>query len=293
MRPPPRSPTAPTTPPPTNDATSPAASAKSPQASPSWRPSPPNWSRSCSARRTARQSANPATPALHPPRTPLADLLLAWVGTPTWEDSEAFLTSHSQELLTLGGYAALSQLAAARPGDNTLALHVNLLSAVLAHGITAAYAQLRAELAQEQQADMLSEWVSLAADPAASAAYLAEHADDLNNPQAIALLTAECDRQPADPRLWRHLGLLLLADQAADAYAAAESGDPSPFQRSAALLDSGDLDQALAWACLARAADPGPGALLMGQIQTRRERTWPGQGSPRHRRRADRPGAPW
>ena len=117
---------------------------------------------------------------------------------------------------------------------------------------------------------MLGEWISLAADPAASAAYLAEHAHDLNDPQTIALLAAECDSQPADTQLWQHLGLLLLADHAADGYAAAQTGDPSPLQRSAALLDSGDLDQALAWACLARAADPGPGSLLMGQIQTRR-----------------------
>ncbi len=86
----------------------------------------------------------------------------------------------------------------------------------------------------------------------------------------LAALHAECDRDPADPQRWQHLGLLLLADQAADGYAAAQVGKPNPSQRSAALLDSGDLDQALAWACLARAADPGPGALLMGQIQTRR-----------------------
>jgi hypothetical protein len=202
---------------------------------------------------------------------PLVDLLLAWIGAPAWEDSEAFLASHSQELLTRRGYAALSQLAAAQPGDNTLALHLSLLSAVLARGIAAAYAQLRDELAQQRRADVLREWLGLAADPAASAAYLAEHADDLDHPQAIALLTAECDRDPADPRLWLHLGLLLLAGQAADGYAAAETGDPSPLERSAALLDSGDLDQALAWACLARAADPGPGALLIGQIQTRRD----------------------
>ena len=200
----------------------------------------------------------------------LADMLLAWVGTPTWEDSEAFLASHSEELLTLRGYAALSQLAAARPGDDQLALHVNLLRAVLAQGITVAYAQLRAEFAQEQQARMLGEWIGLAADPAASAAYLAEHAHGLHAPQAIALLAAECDRQPGDTRLWQHLGLLLIADKAADGYAAAETGDPSPLQRSAALLESGDLDPALGWACLARAGDPGPGALLMGQVQTRR-----------------------
>jgi hypothetical protein len=205
-----------------------------------------------------------------PAGDPFADLLLSWIDTPAWEESEAFVTSNSQELLTTRSYAALSQLAAAQPGDDQLAVHLNLLRAVLAQGIIAAYVQLRAELVQARQADVLREWVSLAADPAASASYLAEHADDLDAPQAIALLAAECDREPGDARLWWHLGLLMLGDHAADGYTAAGTGDPSPLQRSAGLLDDGDLDKALAWACLARAADPGPGALLMGQIQTRR-----------------------
>ncbi len=201
----------------------------------------------------------------------LADLLLAWVGASTWEESEAFLTSHVQDLLTPRGYAMLGQSAAERPEDEALALHVSLLSAVFAQGIAEAYTQLRAELAQEQLADRLREWVGLAADPAASAAYLAEHTDDLHHPWAIGRLTDECDRIPGEEMLWRHLGLLLLGDQAADGYAAAETGDPSPFERATARLDGGDLDQALAWACLARAADAGPGALLMGQVHTRRD----------------------
>jgi len=202
---------------------------------------------------------------------PLHELMLAWIGTATWEDSEAFLTSHSKELLTRRGYAALTRLAAGSPGDNTLAMHRRLLSAVLAKGIAVAYAQLQDELAQARRSEVLGEWLGLAADPTASAAYLAEHADDLNHPRAIALLAAECDRDPANPLLWRHLGLLLLADQSADGYATARIGDPGPFQRAVDLIDDGDLDRALAWACLARAADLGPGALLMGRIQTRRD----------------------
>lgn len=188
-----------------------------------------------------------------------------------WEESEAFLADHARELLSLRGHAALDQFAAEHPDDHRLTLHVNLLSAVFSQGIADAYAQLRAELAQEQLADKLSEWVGLADDTVASAAYLAGHVDDLHDPRAVALLAAECDRVPADGLLWRHLGLLLLADQAAAGYAAAETGDPSPFQRAAAQLDDGDLNQALAWACLARAADPGSGALLMGQVQIRRD----------------------
>ena len=205
-----------------------------------------------------------------PDEDTLAGLLAAWISTPTWEESEAFLTSHSHELLTLRGYATVSQLAAARPGDDTLTLHINLFRAVLAHGIPAAYEQLRSELDQQHRARVLGEWLNLATDPQASAAYLAEHVQELNDPQTVNLLASECDRNPSDPRLWRHLGLLLLAGQAADGYVAAETGDLSPAERAGALLDSGDLAQALGWACLARAAGPGPGALLMGQVQTRR-----------------------
>jgi DNA-binding transcriptional regulator GbsR (MarR family)/S1-C subfamily serine protease len=205
-----------------------------------------------------------------PAEDTLFGLLVAWVGTPTWEESEAFLTSHTQELLTLRGYAALRQLAATRSGDDSVTLHLNLLRAVLAQGITAAYTQLHSKFAEERRARVLREWIGLAADPAASAAYLTGHGRDLNDPQTIELLAAECDRNPGDPRLWRHLGLLLLTDQAADGYAAVQTGDPNPLERSAALLDSGDLDRALGWACVARATDPGPGSLLMGQVQARR-----------------------
>jgi tetratricopeptide (TPR) repeat protein len=209
----------------------------------------------------------------------LTGLIMEWADTPSWKESQSFLASHSQELLTLSGHTALRQLATTHPEDENLALHVSLLRAVLAQGITAAYAQLRSELSQAQRADTLNEWISLAADPAASAAFLAGHSGDLNDPQAIALLATECEQQPDDPLVWRHLGLLLQGDQAADGYAAMTTGDPDPAQRAAALLDSGDLDQALAWACLARAADPGPGALLMAQIQL-------GRGDPDRARQA-------
>jgi len=201
-----------------------------------------------------------------------ADLVLAWINADSWEDSEAFLASHSPELFTLRGYEALTQLAADRP-SSPAALHASLFRAAVTESISAAYAQLRAQIAEQRTAGMLGEWISLAADPAASAEYLAAHASDLHDPQAIALLAAECDRMPADPRLWQHLALLTLADQAADGYATMRTGDPNPFQRSADLLDRGDLDQALAWACLGRAAQPGPGALLIGQIQVRRGET--------------------
>jgi tetratricopeptide (TPR) repeat protein len=123
---------------------------------------------------------------------------------------------------------------------------------------------------EAQKATLLREWIGRAPDPAASAAFLAGHAQDLTDPLTIELLDADCFREPADRRLWQHLGLLLLGDEAADGYAEASASDPSPVQRAASLLAAGDLDRALAWSCLARAAEPGMGALLMSQVQIRR-----------------------
>ena len=134
----------------------------------------------------------------------------------------------------------------------------------------AAAADRRAIYAEAQRLGVLLEWMGHAADPAASAAFLADHFQDLSDPPTVELLAANCDGQPADRQLWQHLGLLLLDDEAASGYKATQAGAPSPFQRAANLLDDGDLDRALAWSCLARAAEPGPGALLMGQVHLRR-----------------------
>jgi TPR repeat protein len=122
----------------------------------------------------------------------------------------------------------------------------------------------------EQYISVLREWFSQAPNWAASATYLAKHARILLRPLAVELLSAECSRWGDNGSLWEHLGLLLLGDQVAEGYAALESGNPNPPQRAVSLLASGDLDIALAWSCLARAADPGEGALLMGQVQIQR-----------------------
>lgn len=120
------------------------------------------------------------------------------------------------------------------------------------------------QLALPRQPDLLNTGISFAPDPATSAAYLAEHTHVLTDPQAIALLPDECYRQPGDGlRCW-HLGLLFLADESADAYGAAATGDPVPLPRAAAMLDNDDLDHALSRACLARAAGPNPGCPAHG-----------------------------
>ncbi len=197
----------------------------------------------------------------------VTDTISAWISTPTWDDSESFLTSHSSELLTSSGQAFLRVLAA-RNSDNQLDLHLNLLTAAIRDGIPAAYTQLRAGLAQAQRARILNEWLSHSADPAASAEYLTEHASDLLDSSTIAMLASACDREPGNLGLWKHLGLLLLGEHALQAYTA--SDESSSLARAESAFEAGELDEAFAWSCLARAADPGPGALFMATIQMRR-----------------------
>jgi tetratricopeptide (TPR) repeat protein len=201
---------------------------------------------------------------------PLVSLAAAWVQTRTWEESETFLNEHHGELLSTDGHAAMAALATANPGNETLALHVNLLNAAQQEGIGTAYSLLRAELAVARSEAILQGWLDCAPDWAASAAHLAAHASELTDPVTVAALAAACEREPGDARLWLHLGLLLMGDQAAGGYSTAKTGNPDPFQRAGELLADGDLDHARAWASIAWAHDGGRGALLMGRVQLKR-----------------------
>ena len=201
---------------------------------------------------------------------PLANLAAAWIRRATWQASESFLAEHG-ELLSDDGRAAIGALAEASPRNDTLALHVNLLGAARRDGVAAAYAQLRAELAAQRSAAVVRDWLACAPDWPASAAYHAEHAEQLSTPEAKAILADACRREPDDPRLWLHLGLLLLGGQRPDGYASVATGDPDPLQQASALLADGEWDQALAWANLARARDRATGALVMAQAQLARQ----------------------
>jgi tetratricopeptide (TPR) repeat protein/transcriptional regulator with XRE-family HTH domain len=202
---------------------------------------------------------------------PLAGLAADWVQTPTtWEESERFLMDHYSELLSDDGRAALAALAEASPASETLGRHLDLLDAARTRGVTVAYHQLRAELNAERLGPVVRSWLACATDWAASAAYYAEHADQLSDPAAIARLADACRYEPGDHQLWLHLGLMLLGNQRPDGYGSVAAGEPDPLQRAEALLTDSRLVPALAWACLARAQDEGTGALLMARIQLAR-----------------------
>ena len=200
-------------------------------------------------------------------------LLIMWIQTPTWEESEAFLSEHQQDLVTADGSAILAAHAAANPDDEMLSWHMNLLNAAQNNGVAATYSQLREELAASESAAVVRGWRDCAPDWADSAAYLAEHADQLHTQAAVAALTAACEDEPGDTGFWLHLGLLLMGDQTSDGYAAVAGGNPDPFERAETLLASNRLDEALAWSCLARARNRGQGALLMAHVRLKRDQS--------------------
>ncbi len=170
-------------------------------------------------------------------------------------------------MLSAQAQATLRHLVAASD-HTTVGTHLALLTAALRDGIPAAYARLAADLAGVRRTRVLTDWLGLAADSPASKAYLTEHAAELRDPLAVADLASECRRQPSEAELWRHLGLLLLADQASDGYATTSPADITA--RATAALESDDLNRAYAWSCLARAAAPVTGALLMARVHLRR-----------------------
>lgn len=65
----------------------------------------------------------------------LRDLLIAWIGTESWADSQAFATEHATELLTVEASTVLAQLG----DDATIAVHLALLGLAQRDGIEAAY----------------------------------------------------------------------------------------------------------------------------------------------------------
>ena len=201
---------------------------------------------------------------------PLTELASAWVSMPSWPESESFLTGHG-ELLTDEGQAALAVLAEVSPGDDNLGRHTNLLAATRRDGVAAAYAKLHAQLAADRIMQVINDWISRAPDWSGSAAYYDEHAAQLSDPMAASQLADACRKAPGNAQLWLHLGLVLLGDQRADGYKSAATGIPDPLRQANTLLNSDDLDLALAWSSLARARDRGPGALLMARVHLARQ----------------------
>ncbi len=122
----------------------------------------------------------------------LADRLVAWIQTPDWAASQAFLQENAAELLTVSGAAAMTLLHMNNAGHDRIALHANLLVACRTQGVDAAYLQLRQELDAKEQLQnnpLLQAVIAfLQADDAAARAQLADPASALITTDARHLL---------------------------------------------------------------------------------------------------------
>ncbi len=147
----------------------------------------------------------------------LADRLVAWIRTPDWAASEAFLREHAADLLSDAGAAAMTLLHMRNAGDETVEIHARLLAACREHGIEAAYAQLRREQAMQRRLEQL------AASPLGQAVMAFINADDA---AAAALLASRDLLTSADARD----ALELLRE------AARQQGDAAAVERIAARL---------------------------------------------------------
>lgn len=81
----------------------------------------------------------------------LADRLVAWIQTPDWDASAAYLQAHA-DLLTDEAETALELLRQANPNANAIPQHQTLLRRCREVGIEAAYRELRVAMAAAQQA---------------------------------------------------------------------------------------------------------------------------------------------
>ncbi|MBM4461386.1 MAG: hypothetical protein FJ011_27125, partial [Chloroflexi bacterium] len=178
----------------------------------------------------------------------LADRLVAWIQTPDWDASQAFIRAHAAELLTDAATAAMTLLHMNNAGHEQVELHARLLAACCEQGIEAAYEQLRRELAQAEDLAKVAQTVT-------------------ENPllrAVVEFLGAEDDeqaRQVLDSRRD-----LLLTAEARDLleqllHAAQQAGDAPAAERIAARLA---LVQAARLARYPTAAQPSGQAVSLG-----------------------------
>lgn len=72
----------------------------------------------------------------------MAERLVTWVGTQTWEDARAYVDAHAAELLTDEAEAGLAQLAADNPEQPDVLVHRGLLVLCRIDGVEKAYGLL-------------------------------------------------------------------------------------------------------------------------------------------------------
>ncbi len=148
---------------------------------------------------------------LHPETNDkLAAGLIAWVNTPDWTASKAYLSNHAATLLTDQSEATIEHLIDANPAADPMPDHLSLLRQARARGIDAAYAVHQQPAAAEHTVGLLRQWICTPTW-AQSRAFAATHAGELLQPAAAAFLDRIGDDQPGDRGLRLHRGLLAYA----------------------------------------------------------------------------------
>ncbi|MGI8984505.1 MAG: hypothetical protein ACR2HM_08250 [Acidimicrobiales bacterium] len=181
----------------------------------------------------------------HPgPDEALAEALIAWIATPAWDASEAYLAEHAGTLLTERGEAEIEHLIDANPSHPGLVEHLELLQAARSSGIETAY-RAHSERSLFQDMSMVVQgWISTSTWDR-SYAFAAGHEELLSIPATLVLQDLASE-QPRDPERRLHRGLLALVqlDGIDAAYAVL---DPAATQAAAAAEGAGEpTDRALA-----------------------------------------------
>ena len=143
----------------------------------------------------------------------LTDTVIAWVRTPDWTASRAYLDEHFAALLTDDAEAALEHLIDANPATAGLRDYLGLLQAARARGLEGAYAAHQQQLLTAHLTRMLDEWIGIRTW-AASQNFATGHADELLHPGALAILDSLGGQDPGAHVLRVHRGLLAYATSA-------------------------------------------------------------------------------
>ena len=138
------------------------------------------------------------------------DAVVAWINTPTWDESERTFTADAGVLLDERALAAVEHLIDANPGDTNLMTHLALLAHARTEGAEATYAQLRDALAEAERANLARAWLQ-ARSHAETTQLLDEHGDVLLSAEGERLLAGFADENPAAPWILERIAILTLA----------------------------------------------------------------------------------
>ena len=137
------------------------------------------------------------------------DIILEWIQTPSWTDSQAFLEGNGELILCDEGGATIEHLLDFHPADLPLLQHRLLLQAARDNGVAAAYEALVVELRKAARRKTMVEWLAL--DGEESRTFLEEHADELLHPQCEQELLRVFQAEPEESFFLFAAGLFGLA----------------------------------------------------------------------------------